>query len=170
VPRNNQGFTLIELIVVIILVGIISVTASSRFSGMNSISAPVYRDQVISSLRLTQMRAMQTRDACQRWLLDGDKARQVDIEQPKVNITSCQTSTFPPSDTFWQDQTALQVDDSTNARFTLSIDGNASPLPFGLDFDNLGRINQCTNGCQITIIGSETLPICIEKEGYIHAC
>ncbi|WP_064601771.1 prepilin-type N-terminal cleavage/methylation domain-containing protein [Photobacterium sp. J15] len=164
-PGSQRGFTLIELIVVIILVGIISVTAASRFSGMSSISSPVYRDQLISSMRLTQMRAMQTRDNCHRWLLGNTKARQVDISQ-----ATCNTSTFPGKATFWDDQTAIDVGNKLNARFTITADGAPQTLPYALDFDSFGRIQKCSDGCRVTVSGSDTLAICIESEGYIHAC
>ena len=163
--HNQRGFTLIELIVVIILIGIISATAVSRFSGVNSISAPVYRDQLISSLRLSQMRAMQTRDICHRWLLGSRQARQVDIGQ-----AICNTNTFPTGDAFGQDQTAVAVEDNLSVRFSLSLDETPVPLPSAFDFDSFGRISQCDEGCQITVNGSEELAICIEEEGYIHAC
>ena len=160
---KSAGFTLLELIIVIVLVGIISVTAASRYFGANSISAPVYRDQLISSLRLSQMRAMQSRDVCHRWLLAGDQAGQVDIGMP-----TCTSNSFPVGGN--TDQTAVVAEDILAISFSLSINGSPTLLPHSLDFDSLGRINQCREGCRITIQGSDPLSICIEKEGYIHAC
>ena len=60
---RHKGFTLIELIVVIILLGIMTVTVSSRFSGVSSFSEYTYQSRLISVLRNMQTRAMHdTRD------------------------------------------------------------------------------------------------------------
>jgi MSHA pilin protein MshC len=43
-----------------------------------------------------------------------------------------------------------------------------------IDFDGLGRPTQdsadCSASCKITFTGEATVSVCIESEGYIHAC
>ncbi len=62
--RNNQqrlqGFTLVELIVVILLVSILSAYAASRYSGVSSVSAFAAREQAISIIRQIQLDRMQS--------------------------------------------------------------------------------------------------------------
>ena len=60
--HNQRGFTLVELIVVIILIAIVSVTAASRMMGRSSFDAYVTRDQAISIARQIQITAMQAAD------------------------------------------------------------------------------------------------------------
>lgn len=52
------GFTLIELVAVILLVGIISATAASRFFGASDAALMGSRDDLVMSLRIAQQKAM----------------------------------------------------------------------------------------------------------------
>lgn len=56
--RNERGFTLVELIAVIILVGIVSVTLFSRIGGINTAAVQGGRDDVIAALFFAQQTAM----------------------------------------------------------------------------------------------------------------
>lgn len=58
--QKNDGFTLVELIVVIILVGIVSAYAASRYIGVGSFSAYAAQEQVISIIRQVQVNRMQS--------------------------------------------------------------------------------------------------------------
>ncbi|MFT7410617.1 MAG: MSHA pilin protein MshC, partial [Oleispira sp.] len=54
----QQGFTLIELITVIILLGILSAFAASRFPSSQSYSTAIITNQFIASARLAQQTAL----------------------------------------------------------------------------------------------------------------
>lgn len=62
--RLARGFTLIELIVVIILLGILSVSLSTRFSNTDVTSVQTSRDDIIAALFFAQQTAM-ARDGIQ---------------------------------------------------------------------------------------------------------
>lgn len=55
---KQKGFTLIELVTVIILLGVLSVFVMSRFSSGQSYSSTIVRDQLLAALRLTQQTAL----------------------------------------------------------------------------------------------------------------
>ncbi len=55
-----SGFTLVELIIVIILLAILSVYAASRYIGLGSFSALAIQDSVISIARQVQLDGMQS--------------------------------------------------------------------------------------------------------------
>lgn len=55
---NERGFTLIELIAVMILIGIVSITLFSRLGGINSAAVQGGRDDVIAALFFAQQAAM----------------------------------------------------------------------------------------------------------------
>lgn len=57
--KKPQGFTLIELIIVIVVVGILAVTAGPRWFGKAGTDEAVLETQVLSLLRLQQQRALQ---------------------------------------------------------------------------------------------------------------
>jgi MSHA pilin protein MshC len=63
--KNQRGFTLVELITVIVIVGIISVAAVPRFFDKNVFDSRGFYDQVISTLRYAQKSAVaQHRQVC----------------------------------------------------------------------------------------------------------
>ena len=54
-----RGFTIVELIITIIVVGILAVSAYPLIGGRSGVETAAYQGQVISLLRLQQQRAMQ---------------------------------------------------------------------------------------------------------------
>ena len=58
--KPTQGFTLVELIVVILLLAIVSVYTASRLFGRDSVAAMVIQQQVISVVRQVQLNRMQS--------------------------------------------------------------------------------------------------------------
>lgn len=56
--KTTRGFTLIELIAVIVLVGIISISVNSRFYAQSSAKIQASRDDVIAALFFAQQTAM----------------------------------------------------------------------------------------------------------------
>ena len=62
---NQRGFTLVELITIIIILGIISVVAIPRFFDRGTFDSRRYHDEVISTLRYAQKTAIaQHRTVC----------------------------------------------------------------------------------------------------------
>ena len=63
VANNTGGFSLVELITVITLIGILAVVAGARLQTRQGYSEYAYQDRLVSALRNMQTRAMQdTRD------------------------------------------------------------------------------------------------------------
>ena len=59
-PTNNKitGFTLVELVVVILLIGILSISIAPRFFGVASYENRRATDELLSALRYSQQMAM----------------------------------------------------------------------------------------------------------------
>ena len=156
----NQGFTLIELIIVIIILGILSVTVAPKFFTAKGMTEYGYRSDVIAKLRLIQIKAMQQTEAvpqannsyCHRVLLTDKKLGTPDDCDNTPSFTSP-----------WQESaTKVKIADQDNVTFDSNIT-NDSFL-----FDSMGRPS-CTAPCIITIKGEQTISVQIESEGYIHA-
>lgn len=157
--KQNQGFTLVELITIVILLGIVSVYASSRFLGKSSFDARLIEQEVLSSLRLTQLRSMNRSGFCGRWLMSNNQVMQV---SPMVSTGSCSTSL--PTDT--SDSSYVNGQEA-NVQLSLDADGNVNFI----DFDTLGRPEQCTSDCTVTLTGQSGTQryICINAQGGIYA-
>ncbi len=72
-PHKQSGFTLVELVTTIILIGIIAVTVAPRFTGAGTYSEYALRDQFISAFRFAQQRAMYDHQvqSCYRVLVEA---------------------------------------------------------------------------------------------------
>lgn len=170
---NQQGFTLLELIVTIIIIGILAVTILPRFSGSDGYEEYAYRARAISILRNVQLRAMQQGDTgCYQVLVDNKNLGIPDVS-PCTPAASFSGS-FGESDDFSRTK-ELKIE--SNHEVVFGLQGSAASS-FVIMFDSLGRPssapeNDCQlgtfGGCVIEITGVETLTITIEEEGYIHA-
>ena len=161
----SKGFSLIELIVVIILIGILAVSVAPKFEGTASYEVNSHRAQLISALRLTQQRAMQqtdTDDYCHEIVFDFIQSR-----YGIPNRISC-VQTDPIFLSNWEpDATGHIVDE--NYDITFNINGSSTRQTIG--FDWMGRpTKDCTGGCEVNIIHptENTLTVYIEQEGYIN--
>lgn len=56
--KNYSGFTLVELIVVILITGILSISVAPRFFGVASYENRQVTDELLSALRYSQQMAM----------------------------------------------------------------------------------------------------------------
>ncbi|CAM3870306.1 Tfp pilus assembly protein FimT/FimU [Vibrio aquimaris] len=157
--RHNHGFTLVELITIVILLGIVSAYASSRFFGKSSFDAQLIEQEVLSSLRLTQLRSMNRSGFCGRWLISSNQVIQV---SPTLSAGSC--STTLPTDT--SDSSYVNGQEA-NVQLSLEADGNVNFI----DFDTLGRPEQCSSDCTVTLTGQSGVQrfICINAQGGIYA-
>jgi len=163
---KSKGFSLIELIVVMILISILAVSVVPKFDGTAGYEAHTHRVQLISALRLTQQRAMQqtnTADSfCHQIVFDNVESRYGIPDR-----LDCTNTAFPLPLTDWvPDATGHLVD----SRYQISFDINGLTNPTKVGFDWMGRpTGTCAGGCVINIISAaQTSKITIEAEGYIH--
>ncbi|MBD1389865.1 prepilin-type N-terminal cleavage/methylation domain-containing protein [Neiella sp. HB171785] len=144
-PQNNQtGFTLVELVVVIIVLGVISVVAAPRFIGSQGFDEIALRDEVMQRLRAVQLSAMNGVAAdCHALVINSDE-----FGVSVMDADPCPGTLEHVTD---YSQTGLSISQGI----------------FG--FDRLGRpTDSCNGGCNIEIIGTTTETITIESEGFIH--
>lgn len=177
--KANSGLTLIELLIVITILGILSVTALPRFVGTGGAEEKTTQDQMISVLRRMQIQAMQQTDStafCHQLILT-----QFQLGYP--NILPCDPVETNTQLTAAANQNSgLQFMRPANSSLGLSLFNTALPtggtnqtLPFLFRFNSLGQ--PVTNagalissGLRIEITDVVTYRICIEPEGYIHPC
>ncbi|QBG36605.1 pilus assembly FimT family protein [Litorilituus sediminis] len=169
----QRGFTLIELVTVIILIGILAVNVLPKFGGTASYEAHTHRAQLISALRLTQQRAMQQTDLTavdKGTVNERPYCHHIVFDDRKYGVPdrlNCNERTFNSGWDKDKDITGHEVD----SRYEISFAVQGAAKPALVSFDWMGRpLGDCDGGCTIEVTSAvETLEIIIEAEGYIHA-
>ena len=169
---KNSGFTVVELVIVIILISSLSVLALSRLTSTSTFSEYTYQARLVSVLRNMQTRAMHdTRnDYCFKINFDNSSAA---FGPPTLNyITGSAVDTCLTSIDFTNaSYLTTSLIEMTDAKVSLSTLPNFNFIAFNslgqpVDAEELTCISQC----EIILTGESAVSVCIESEGYIHAC
>ena len=158
---SAKGFTLIELVIVIIVLGVLAATAVPRFIGKSSFEDYTVQDQLIARLRLVQLQNMNanpspnaTSNACYWVVVTADcfynthTARENGLckTPPSATSNSCSGDSYDERHIVTYSSGMLSADNYTFGQQGKLAAGNAS----------------------ITIHGDSNRSITIESEGYIH--
>ncbi|WP_042146893.1 MULTISPECIES: prepilin-type N-terminal cleavage/methylation domain-containing protein [unclassified Pseudoalteromonas] len=179
--KSNLGFTLVELIITLIILGILSVTVIPKFFGPALFDSYTARDQAMSALRTMQLRAMQMTDdnKCHKFIISTD------LIAPPSPITDTNTCSNTANAADNPDYLSVTLD-SSRTDVTFDADNAAGSTFSQIAFDDLGKPclgnpvtftnghctstnegNCDTNGCKITV---GEVAICISGEGAIYGC
>ena len=159
ISHKDRGFTLIELIVVIILIAIMAATVVPKFLTSKGFEKYTYRDELIIKLRAIQLRTMQQANNSTCRLIKIDSSI-IGLLATTPNAATCEAS-------YAGESTTVTISDNHNVGFTIS-EGLSN-----FSFSSLGRPDGCAaiTPCEIiiTIAGESSLAIKINLEGYIYA-
>ena len=178
-PKHSKaqgGFTLLELIVVMIILGILAIYAVPKFSGASGYSEYTYQNRLISVLRNMQVRAMQdSRPSFCHRINFINTSTQVAFGPASTNYTAgneaatCATSIDYNSPEFLR-TSATEILES--GVVMTAVDGSTAIT--AIDFNSFGSPQtaalSCSAGCRVTFTGQAAAQVCIESEGFIHAC
>ncbi len=146
IARSQQGFTLTEVVVVLVVAAILSAFAISRFTGRATFAEYAAQDRLVSTLRYAQQVAM----------INGPDVNGVQpvvrfqLSGQRMQVTIDGVAQPLPGNT----TTQRELQDVTTSNLTLTY----SPL---------GN----TQANTITITGAEqTLSVCVESSGYAREC
>ncbi|WP_019613164.1 prepilin-type N-terminal cleavage/methylation domain-containing protein [Psychromonas ossibalaenae] len=163
---KEQGFTLIELVIVIIVLGVLAVVAVPKFVSKSGFEDYTVQDQLIARLRLVQLQGMNADptagavdNACY-WLVVKEKCfyhlhtyrNNESCSLPSSGTDVCASDEYNQYNVVRYPNNMLS---SANYRFDLQgrliINNNLITTPFEIKLD-----------------GDNGLSVNIESEGYIH--
>ncbi|EID0061876.1 type II secretion system protein [Vibrio vulnificus] len=155
IKRAQAGFTLVELIVVILLISIVSAYAASRYIGTGSFSAYAAQEQAISIIRQLQVYRMQSNTT--------------NSANPNFELTAsagclgssagCSAAATPQAAESRSD--VMRLDG-------VSVSSTISPIRFDLRGNPLQTNGSALNSVTITFTASgESASVCINSQGYV---
>ena len=150
-PPSEWGFSLVELILVMVIAGILAAVAVPRLVGRNSFDSRGFADQLAATVRFAQKLAISQR-------------RGVFVHLTANNATLCYSTTVPCS-------TASRAPGPGGEKpYTINAPGGvaiASPVAV-LGFDAGGRPDTAAQ-LDIQVNGSGAYHVWVEQEtGYVH--
>ncbi len=152
----SKGFTLVELIIVIIILGIISTFAASRFVGTSSYSTFTAQEQAISVIRQIQVNRMQSNVSAA-----SDSFRLAINSNCLGSVAACNLNLS---------NSAQKTQADARSDYVRESDISFSPANTVIDFDLLGNPS-VSAGVNITInstTSSNSAQVCITSQGYVR--
>lgn len=158
--QNQTGFTLVELVVVILIGGILAVTVLPKFFSVEDESLQGQRDQLLALTHQLQLQSMQDTaalaTACPTLVITNTAAGFA-VSNACTATASFNPDASNPQQILWQ----------AGASITSSVG-----LPLILRFDSWGRPQgACANGCSVNLNQNGIdQRICVNRSGYIQLC
>ncbi|MDO7084313.1 type II secretion system protein [Pseudocolwellia sp. AS88] len=151
--QTTKGFTIIELVLVIVLMGILAVSVAPKMFNSGGFEEYAYQAELVATLRNIQLRAMQqTENYVNNY---GDGCHTVVVTSNKVTVSSsCNINTGN------LDVPTVEIDNAHSLSFSPAM---------SFTFDSMGKPSSCNNPCQIQLVANDNLSVVIESEGFIHA-
>lgn len=150
---GQHGFTLVELIMTMVIIGILAVVVGPRFFDRNTFDTRGFYDQVKATLRYAQKAAI----AKHRFVCVTFAANSVTLTYDATPPSAAHTAATCPGAAF------IGPDGSPYS--VISTQASFAAVPSAFNFDPLGR----PSGGPFTISVSGATPITVEQEtGYVH--
>ncbi|MBI5658357.1 MAG: prepilin-type N-terminal cleavage/methylation domain-containing protein [Nitrosomonadales bacterium] len=151
--RRVRGFTMVELITIIVITGILAATVAPRFFNRNAFDSRGFYDQVISTLRYAQKAAIAQR----RFVCVAFTANSITLTYDPVAPGATHTAAACSANLTGPTGLSPHAVSSNNASF--------AAIPAAFNFDAHGR----ASAAQSIAVSGYAAPIAVESEtGYVH--
>ncbi|MCH8501233.1 MAG: type II secretion system GspH family protein [Aliidiomarina sp.] len=156
--HQSDGFTLVELITVMVLIGILAVSVGPRFFTGGTVPEATIEARLLSLLRLQQQRAMQ--DSINR-------CYGIQFSASQITPLDCAETVIA--------ERVIVPSDPVSVNVTSSLPGAGSEFLFNslgcpVSSNHETSAEDCgLSNVEIQISGLETRQICIQSQGYIRS-
>lgn len=163
--NSTKGFTLIELIVVIILISILSAVGIGLFSSSDQYSARLASDRWLAGLRLAQRLSLQKQNASNLVVMtvtSGSDSWGFSIDQAGINLSDFEIE---------KEQLDIRISTSSFSAACSTLPVMSFPNTFNFngygDLVSATRVQESTN-TRLCFIGAQTMDLCISPSGYTY--
>lgn len=178
-PMHARGFSVVELVVVILIIGIISTAALGRLLEGDVYNAAVVRDQIISLARSGHQRALGRSDVVLIVRPNGDKLEVITAEAfvDANTFTTLQSSSI--------DARSVTVSGDVNVTASCGSTPGADPLgtaaPMVIQYNELGDLLRggvsgtvgypvaATTAMRLCVNNDPIVSICFSPAGFAYA-
>lgn len=164
----NKGFTIIEVVLIVLILGIVSAFAMARILRGDSLDSAVISDQLIAMTRLSQQKAIGRDDV------------QLRVEPEGTNLVMTVSDSSGVLETSSVPVAGISVYADVNQQAACSnpplsgLISNGSPMI--LNFDSLGDLHSggvatpvaITSGARLCLSPDTSLSVCISKAGFAY--
>ncbi|ALO45165.1 prepilin-type N-terminal cleavage/methylation domain-containing protein [Pseudohongiella spirulinae] len=169
---SNAGFSLVELVIVIVLVGIIAAVTLSRLLRSDTYDAIIARDQIVSLSRAAQQKALGRNDI-ELTITPSGNTLSINIEDSTGPVQSAQFDSRNVS--FSGD-----VNELDGCGVTPGADVVSGVAPFVLRYDSLGDLMEggvtgaagfpvgITRGARLCVNNDPAMSVCWSAAGYAY--
>lgn len=173
--KHQRGFTLVELITVVIVLGTVAIVAAPRFSSTETYAEYALQQRLQTAMRTIQIQSMyDTRpDYCYKInLVNGNSGG----FGPPTNNFEAGNQTLSCANTIdYSVPRYLRSDQNELSGNGISLEALDSGLAIThISFNSLGQpstnAGACAAGCEFRFSGGDTANLCVSSQGYIHAC
>lgn len=173
--RPDKGFTIIELVVVIVLVGIVGAVIISRFVGPNAFEIAAAQDGLLTTIRAAQQAALGRTDAT-LVAFEIDQSGGDWVLTARDGATTLRTLELPADNIVLETGSAVASADTCATGFDTAVSGD-----FELVFEKKGNLDEFTNngttemvdamfnGVRNCVNDSPALSVCVSPAGYAYA-
>ncbi len=158
---SARGFTMIELITIIIILGILAAVATPRLFDRNAFESRGFYDQLISGLRYAQKTAIsQRRQVCVSFPAFAAGSRMV-LRTASAFGGACDTDLENPIGTYPAGLTTYTIENSNGVTLSGAVDFNFSALG-APSFAGVAPLS-------IAVAGFATSNVCVAPQtGYVY--
>lgn len=170
-----RGFTLVELVIVVLVLGILAVAVAPRFASTDTYAEFALQQRLQTALRTLQIQSMYDTRSGFCYQLNFVSGSSAGFGPSTNNYRAANAALSCATTIDYSLPRYLRSDQGELAAKGIALSVLDSGLPAALiSFDNLGRaftdVGSCVNGCEIVFTGEATARLCVSAEGFVHEC